>query len=363
MDVTDGLNCSALMSDSAFLEATKEAFVHYLDDSVLVVDADQVVVFIINCTEEESLRLRTLVSSHVKRDTTHINLGFNITVATSNASEVASALTSGEGDLAGELNNSLAPILGSPVAVADTAVVDIVPGPAPSPSPSPPMQVEPGTSGDPHAMNAFGEKFDIFQEGFVTLLRVPRKPTSTKKTILTIGANIVRVVPEACDAAYVRAVVFEGSSLGHKSVLIDVGDLRHLATPFTIMVGAGIPEEYSEGRTIMLTSGANITSFEDRADQVQKAVEGHSWGQGPAFLLAVDSARIIVRKVSRPGLGLHYLNVDVANLSRFGKDIGGLLGLDDHSDQQHWRDKCEAEQAKGIVDSALTGRSTLIARF
>jgi len=212
-------------------------------------------------------------------------------------------------------------------------------------------------------MNAFGEKFDIFQEGFVTLIQVPRKPSSMQESKLKVGANIVRVVAEVCDAAYVRTVVFEGSSLAHKSVIIDVGNLRDLTTPFTLMVDGGTPEEYSEGRSIILASGANITSFEDKADQIQKAVEGHSWGRGPAFLLAIDNSRIIVRKVIRPGLGLHYLNVDVANLSGFGKDIGGLLGLDDHSDQQHWRDKCEAEQAKGIVSNAFRGRSTLTARF
>jgi len=131
-------------------------------------------------------------------------------------------------------------------------------------------------TGDPHLQNLYGERFDLMQPGGVVLIQIPRgQPIND--TLLTIEA-----------------------------------DARRL--------GAGCTDMYFQTLSVTGKWVGSVLRFDAQRDPEQKP----KWLKfGPVELKVAHG---------RTDTNLKYLNFYVKHLGHAGADVGGLLGMDDHTD-------------------------------
>jgi len=134
--------------------------------------------------------------------------------------------------------------------------------------------------GDPHLRNMYGERFDLLREGKSVLISIPRGKVG-KDALLAVEAD-ARSLGGQCADTYFQALNITGAWAD----TVKPGGLRYVAS-------SASPEE-------------------------------PKWAKfGPVELKVVHG---------RTAQGAQYLNIYVKNLGRVGYDVGGLLGLDDHSE-------------------------------
>mmetsp|Transcript_99923 Transcript_99923/g.282827 ORF Transcript_99923/g.282827 Transcript_99923/m.282827 type:complete len:550 (+) Transcript_99923:100-1749(+) len=164
-------------------------------------------------------------------------------------------------------------------------------GPTASPTASrttsataPPSTVR--ATGDPHLTNLFGQRFDLHQEGWHTLVRVPRG-AQRKTALLSVEAE-ARQMGAACADVYFQSMNLTGRWVG------------------------------ANGR-VFSASSVDTKKYQGwlRYGKVElKVVHGHTQS------------------------GIVYLNIFVRNLKRAGYVVGGLLGMDDHTAAVASSQKC-----------------------
>merc|ERR1719401_305424 len=122
------------------------------------------------------------------------------------------------------------------------------------------------------------------------------------------------------------------------------------STPFTVHVGDQIPQQCKKGLSISLADGLRIEGVQS----------------GSTFILDINGTRVFVSRPLQDPLTWPYhnfINVHMKNVAKFGDDIGGILGLDSHSDQekfyQECRDKLQMVGSRILVGQAVTFGSKL----
>jgi len=133
-------------------------------------------------------------------------------------------------------------------------------------------------TGDPHLRNLRGEHFDIYRPGVLPLLHVPRL-AEPARTLLLVEAD-ARRMSGVC-SIYFQVVTISGMWTNESK------PIQFLANPH------GAPA-------------------------------GRNWKEWMRF-------GSIELKVAHQTKGVDYLNVYARNVSKNGYEVGGLLGLDDHS--------------------------------
>jgi hypothetical protein len=152
-------------------------------------------------------------------------------------------------------------------------------------------------TGDPHLSNIRGEHFDVYQPGNMALLHVPRL-AEPSRTLLLVQAD-ARHMGDAC-SVYFQVVTISGIWTNNSK------PIQFLANPH------GTPE-------------------------------GRDWKRWMRF-------GPIDLKVSRRHRGVEYLNVYARNVDHSGYEVGGLLGLDDHTAVAKRPVQCAHRHAAALYD-------------
>merc|ERR1719424_212250 len=133
-------------------------------------------------------------------------------------------------------------------------------------------------TGDPHLSNIHGEHFDIYQTGNMALLHLPRL-AEPARTMLLVEAD-ARRMGDVC------SVYFQGVTIS--------GIWTNQTKPIQFLANTHSPPA------------------------------GRHWKEWMRF-------GPIDLKVARRNKGVDYLNVYARNIGQSGYEVGGLLGLDDHT--------------------------------
>jgi len=225
-----------------------------------------------------------------------VTTSFTVAIAGMNSADSLSAALAAAGNATeAETNAALAaadwsgePVLTAPPVLSGTAMgaAASTAGVTSAPTPVPvvigaSMGAVAGT-GDPHLQNIYGERFDLMQAGRHVLVHIPRGARS-EGTLLRVDAQAERL-GEACGDMYFQEVNVTGRWVQAKHA----GGLRYRAAE----VAPKDPKWATFGRVDL------------------KVGHGHT------------------------GQGIRYLNVYVKHLNRAGFSVGGLLGEDDHSEEE-----------------------------
>jgi hypothetical protein len=161
-----------------------------------------------------------------------------------------------------------------------------------------PNDVLSGT-GDPHLSNIRGDHFDIYQTGNMALLHLPRL-AEPARTMLLVEADARRMV-DAC-SVYFQVVTISG-------------------------------EWTNQSKPIQFFANTHGTP------------KGRQWNQwmhfGPIDL-----------KVALHNKGVDYLNVYARNVGHSGYEVGGLLGLDDHTAVAERPRQCDHRHDAALFSAA-----------
>lgn len=197
------------------------------------------------------------------------------------------------------------------------------PNPTPSPTQSPTPSPVQGT-GDPHLVNMYGERFDIYQSGAHVLLQVPRG-AALDATRLLVKAHVEQF-GAACGEMYFRAFNVTGSWVESNST-VDHAEIERSAYSRT---GGGL--QFLAGSA----GGRRSTEWMYFGGVGLKVVWGHTWQ------------------------GIEYLNVHLKHLGQVGLPVGGLLGADDHEQASTKSHRCIRTIAlkKGYAASPSDGSPT-----
>lgn len=145
-------------------------------------------------------------------------------------------------------------------------------------------------TGDPHLINKFGQRFDLYREGHHTLLHIPRW-SGQRKTLLRVDAE-ARKVPEeggSCSDVYFTAINITGR-WAEEHIQRDL-DHHHRTLEY-----------------LATKPPADKKSVTKHYNKMQiKIVWGHTHD------------------------GVQYLNLIMKHLNRINRKVGGLLGEDDHT--------------------------------
>merc|ERR1712238_175905 len=203
--------------------------------------------------------------------------------------------------------------------------------PTPSPTAAPDAA---GLFGDPHLTNIAGHKFMLRKAGTYVLLNVPQD-SSVDSVLLRLEGHVAPVAAE-CSATFLQHIVVGGQWLGstHK--------LKFSASPATASIAGSAP-----GLMVGNSSALSVAEFLDR---VPKSMIKLSWPTkdvaAPTLVNRHATTMAVSLKVGAgvgvrvswvteriPGMSLaNGLWVSVRGLSSVHSPIGGLLGLDEHSD-------------------------------
>jgi len=181
--------------------------------------------------------------------------------------------------------------------------------PSPSPTSSPPSTATAplpslgGVSGtgDPHLVNMFGERFDLYRTGLNVLLQIPRW-AGPQQTLLLLEAD-ARRMGGTCSDVYFQIVKISGAWTNQTDVL-----------------------EFFANTSDNHPSSMMWRRF-DKVDL--KVVNG------------------------KTREGIDYLNVFARNLGNTGYSVGGLLGEDDHGDASTPSSACTRQMS--LLAGSLTG--------
>jgi len=192
------------------------------------------------------------------------------------------------------------------------------PTPSPTPGPTPSPTDVSGGHGDPHMVNVNGEIFDIWRLGAVELLRIPRNSHNHPQIRFTanVSSDHGTQSDTRCTARYMTSMRFSGSWFGNQEVYITLvaGEMR-------VHVGK-----------------KSLSPLEKV--QIEKSLVVSRPSESLVTVLAGDATINVMHDdaVFKPHF---YLNADVRNLASLGLKIGGVLGLDDHTDVARKPASCE----------------------
>lgn len=192
----------------------------------------------------------------------------------------------------------------------------------------------PTAFGDPHLVNILGEHFDLWQEGEVELLRIPRNSTARNSFNAPDTTARLRFIAEVSETAkrpdvactkapYMTAMRLSGSWLGARELVVKMvdGNMR-----------------------VFLDSEILAPSSKSVAIGDDLVIERHS---EPKVVVTVRNATI---NIMHGAILKHHfnLNMQARNLGSLGLDIGGLLGLDNHTRVAQKPAHCEFELPASI---------------
>jgi len=157
-------------------------------------------------------------------------------------------------------------------------------------------------------VNIRGETFDIWRLGAVELLRIPRDAHDHPQIHFTANVSSEQETQSGslCSGRYMTAMRLSGSWFGNQEVYIKLvaGEIRvhvgkkSLSPLEKVPIGKSLSvSRPSEMLVTVLVGDATINVMHDNA-------------------------------VFKPHF---YLNTEVRNLDKLGVEIGGILGLDDHT--------------------------------
>jgi hypothetical protein len=193
-------------------------------------------------------------------------------------------------------------------------------------------------TGDPHAANVDGQRFNVVRAGTHEFLRLPRllptpAPAQAEPLVQVMGR--IESVNGRCELPFVREVLVTGQ------LLDSVGALR-------FSTSGSSPD--GDGAVLLSVNGSEVgpEEFARRAKSVATVLVPHQPVRGNVgnairrrnFLsvqLHLGHAKMSIDWVHRsvPDAKVNHLNFDVSNLrmlsKEFGMDIGGILGRDDHA--------------------------------
>lgn len=156
--------------------------------------------------------------------------------------------------------------------------------------------------GDPHLVNVYGQRFDIFKSGVHVLLQIPRN-AAPLATLLHLQAR-AQQLGAVCDELYFTALNVTGKWADDKlysqalNLTVDI--------PKAAAGAHGVP---TGGLQFLATSAGKqgYTPWMDFGGVGLKV----AWGQTET--------------------GIKYLNVLIKHVGHAGFPVGGLLGGDDHA--------------------------------
>jgi hypothetical protein len=188
--------------------------------------------------------------------------------------------------------------------------------------------------GDPHLMNMKGEAFDVMQTGNMMLLEIPRG-SSPATLDLALHAEIEHLGIVDCGPTFITSASITGRWIG-VPVEIRSGPLVQKATPskhsFAIRLDGKNWLAHAEMQgTTELSKGASITA------------------QERMFLFQVRGLDIAVSQPKRPRT---FLDIQVKGLGNLKTEIGGLLGIDDHSAVEEVPSGCKMSASSLSLRSA-----------
>lgn len=168
-------------------------------------------------------------------------------------------------------------------------------------------------TGDPHVTNIKGEVFNIHAEGLLPMIILPRGVEPDAAEMAILAQSTITSWESPCDATYLTKVeVFARAGCGH--AVMTIGD-----------------EE------------APIVKLDE--------LDSQKCDEQPSFSVIKESAaaRIVVKNITvevfkKTMYNVSWLDLFIKGLP-YRKEIGGLLGLDDHSDAIKIPEKCATKEA------------------
>jgi hypothetical protein len=177
-------------------------------------------------------------------------------------------------------------------------------------------------NGDPHLKNIKGESFDVMQTGNMLLLEVPRG--SRVETLeFAVHGDIERLGLVECGPTFITKVVMAGRWLEFP-VSIRAGKSTH--KPFGIQLNEGGWKAHADFEKT--TNGRMSVIKRDRA-----------------FLMKVDVLDIAVSMPNRPRA---FLDLQIKGIGKITAQVGGLLGLDDHTAAESLPSECNSPKRRRL---------------
>jgi len=209
------------------------------------------------------------------------------------------------------------------------------PSPTPGPTPGPTPVAGATVTGDPHVTTVDGRRFDLVRSGEHELVRLPRRdPAGATEPLLQALARVEPAAGRGCADPFVREVRLGGGWLER------TGPLRFQAS-------GGSPDD--EDAVSLQVNGsavghAQLAELVARSEgfsaQVGEPARGRDAAAGSItrstllrVALRMRGATLTVTWVHRavPGLRVNHLNFGMSGLGKLGMEVGGILGMDDHT--------------------------------
>jgi hypothetical protein len=167
---------------------------------------------------------------------------------------------------------------------------------------------------DPHVTNLLGESFDIFSLGEVELIRFPRGSDLPE---LTVTANIAKL-GQGCHDSFVKQVKLSGSWLQGEVVFKDDEDTGEVVFSSRATTSTAVQ--------FMRMSDSNKTLDLRVKYETPKKVH---------FQLDDKNLTVVVSTAGRMHQGVGtYLNLHLDGFGNLNGEVGGMLGIDDHSKEK-----------------------------
>jgi len=192
--------------------------------------------------------------------------------------------------------------------------------------------------GDPHVSNMKGEKFDILKSGTRVMVEYPRESSSDPSLLVT--AQIVRADAKWCENTFIESVHAHGSMLG-STVSFTMGKLRSPG-PFNVKIDQ-----------------KSMSLSEVVKHEVPLPAHG-SYLSGDAAQMTLLSQGVSIRVELIKHSHFQFFNLDVGGLSSLPGEVGGLLGMADHSGEAHNDCKWKTHKTTLSVDDDSDDMSSLI---
>jgi len=178
--------------------------------------------------------------------------------------------------------------------------------------------------GDPHLMNIKGEAFDVMQTGDMMLLEIPRG-SSPATLDLALRADIERLGAVSCGPTFITSASIAGRWIGvpleiRSGPILEQGRPQPKHTFGIRFDGKDWLPHVATEKTMRLSKDATL----EASDRM--------------FLFQVRGLDIAVSQPKRPRI---FLDIQVKGIGKLQTEIGGLLGIDDHSSVEEMPSGCE----------------------
>lgn len=172
-------------------------------------------------------------------------------------------------------------------------------------------------NGDPHVVNILGQKFDIFTQGDVELIRFPQGAADDDAKIV-VTASITKL-GKSCHDSYMKKIRVSGAWLqGEVSFKDDEDTGEVLVSSHT---DASIPP-------------AEWTRMNGTAKSQDQRIK-YATPKKVEFHLDDQKIKVVIFTAGRMHQGVGtYLNLDLDGFGSLEGKVGGMLGVDDHSKEK-----------------------------